>query len=199
MKRRAFLKNSIISTSFISFAPNLAANYSMGNNMFFKISLAEWSLNKALFSGDISNLDFPVKTKNDFGIDGVEYVSTFFDGTDSKYLNELLQRTKDHSVNNVLIMIDGEGNLGDTDELVRIQAVENHHKWVEAAKFLGCHSIRVNARGKGTSQEVADSAIDGLGRLSEYAAKENINVIVENHGGYSSNGLWLADVIKKVK
>ena len=94
MDRRTFLTNSLLTASGISIAPTLLANNLKGDGLFFKISLAEWSLNKALFSGKISNLDFPVKTKNDFGIDAVEYVSTFFDGTDSKYLKDLLQRTK---------------------------------------------------------------------------------------------------------
>jgi sugar phosphate isomerase/epimerase len=95
-------------------------------------------------------------------------------------------------------MCDGEGELGHNEDAKRQEAVTNHHKWVEAAKFLGCHSIRVNAAGQGAAEEVAQAAIDGLGRLSEYAAQEGINVIVENHGGYSSNGEWLANVIQQV-
>ena len=95
-------------------------------------------------------------------------------------------------------MIDMEGNLATLNEVNRIKAVDNHYKWIDAAKFLGCHSIRVNARGKGTMEEVAKAAVDGLGKLTEYASKDNIGVIVENHGGYSSNGKWMADVIRKV-
>jgi sugar phosphate isomerase/epimerase len=168
--------------------------------LFFKISLAEWSLHKMLFDKKLDNLDFPAKAKNDFGIDAVEYVNQFFKdkAKDTAYLTELKKRTDDLGVTNVLIMIDGEGFLGSTDAKERMKAVENHYQWVEAAKFLGCHSIRVNAYGKGTAEEVSKAAIDGLGKLSEFAEKVGINVIVENHGSYSSDGTWLANVMKSV-
>lgn len=197
--RRHFIKNTLsasMGTAIIASATPLMASCLGGHN--FKLSLAQWSLHKALFDGEIDNLDFPVVSKDVFGINAVEYVSTFFKGTDREYLKELLQRTQDNEINNVLIMIDGEGDLGDLYEPVRIQAVERHFKWIDAAKYLGCHSIRVNARGKGTAEEVASAAIDGLGRLTEYGEKLDIGVIVENHGGYSSNGKWLADVISGV-
>ncbi len=166
---------------------------------FFDISLAEWSYHKALFAKEFTNLDFPAKAVS-HGIHAVEYVSVFFDGKveDSSYLSELKKRTDDLGVKNVLIMVDREGYLGDLDQSKRIESVENHYKWIEAAKFLGCHSIRVNAHGVGTSKEVQDAAIDGLGRLSEYGKENKINVIVENHGGYSSNGTWLTQVMKAV-
>ncbi|HKG68478.1 MAG TPA: sugar phosphate isomerase/epimerase family protein [Segetibacter sp.] len=176
---------------------------STGNNSmagFFEISLAEWSFHKALFAKKMTNLDFPVIAKQQYGISVVEYVNQFFKdkAKDTTYLNELLKRCKDNGVKNHLIMCDGEGNLGDTDNAKRTQAIENHYKWVEAAKYLGCRTIRVNAAGQGSAEEVQKAAIDGLGRLAEYAAKENINVIVENHGGYSSNGTWLSTVMKSV-
>ncbi len=200
--RRQFIKNAaaasagIAASSFIT--KPLFANH-QPEDMFFKISLAQWSLHRMLFDGKLTNLEFPVKTKKDFGIDAVEYVSTFFKGCkDKKYMNELLQITKDNGVENVLIMVDGEGSLGDLYEPKRIQAVERHYRWVEAAKFLGCHSIRVNARGNGSAEEVGKTAADGLARLSEFAAEYEIGVIVENHGGYSSDGKWLSEVIKNV-
>ncbi len=167
---------------------------------FFEISLAEWSLHKALFGKKMTNLDFPAKAKNEFGISTVEYVNQFFrdKAQDTAYLNDLLTRCKDLGVKNHLIMIDGEGDLGAADEAKRTKAVENHYKWVEAAKYLGCKTIRVNAAGSGTPDEQAKQAADGLRRLSEFAAKTGINVIVENHGGNSSNGQWLAGVIRSV-
>jgi sugar phosphate isomerase/epimerase len=167
---------------------------------FFEISLAEWSLHKTLFAKQMTNLDFPVKARQEFGIGIVEYVNTFFKdkANDTAYLNDLLARCKDNNVRNHLIMCDGEGDLGDSDEARRKKAVENHYRWVEAAKYLGCQTIRVNAAGKGSAEEVKKQAIDGLSRLSEFAAKTGINVIVENHGGYSSNGQWLASVMKGV-
>jgi sugar phosphate isomerase/epimerase len=171
------------------------------SNLFFKISLAEWSLNRTLFSGKLTNMEFPAKAKNDFGIHAVEYVNQFFKdkAEDEAYLSELKSRTADLNVENVLIMVDNEGHLADSDDGKRKTAIENHFKWVEAAKFLGCHSIRVNAYA--TSEDAAEAkaaAVDGLGRLTEFAAPYGIGIIVENHGGFSSNGAWLADVMKQV-
>ena len=168
--------------------------------LFFKISLAQWSLHKTLFDGKLDNLDFAAKAKNDFGIEAVEYVNQFFKdkAKDTNYLTEMKKRASDNGVKSLIIMVDGEGHLGDLDKAKRTEAVENHYQWVDAAKYLGCHSIRVNAAGEGTAEEVGKAAIDGLGRLSEYAGKAGLNVIVENHGGYSSNGAWLYNVMKSV-
>ena len=179
---------------------SLAATAGPRSAPFFKISLAQWSLHKTLFSRKLDNLDFPAKAKNDFGIAAVEYVNQFFKdkAMDKQYLDEMKTRAADLGVSNVLIMIDGEGYMGSIDQNKRKQAVENHYKWVEAANFLGCHSIRVNAAGGGSAEEVAAAAVEGLGMLTEFAKDFNINIIVENHGGYSSNGSWLAGVIAKV-
>ena len=176
-----------------------AVNEEVATEPFFKISLAEWSLHKALFDGKMTNMDFPRKAA-DMGIYAVEYVSVFFEGneTNEEYMAQLKKLTDSLGVRNVLIMVDREGNLGDLDEAKRNESVENHKKWVDAAKFLGCHSIRVNARGEGTAQEVKAAAIDGLGKLAAYGAEKGINVIVENHGGYSSDGTWLTDVMRGV-
>jgi sugar phosphate isomerase/epimerase len=202
--RRDFLKNLGLAIAASSFG---SLDALAGKKEWFQISLAEWSLHKAIFGGTLDNLDFPAKAKNDFGIDIVEYVNTCFksktktfkeNGSDSEYLKELLKRCKDNGVKNHLIMCDAEGNLGDSDAAKRKQTVENHYKWVDAAKYLGCATIRVNAGGNGTAEEVAKNAADGLYQLGEFAAKSKINVIVENHGGYSSNGKWLAGVMKTV-
>lgn len=172
----------------------------VSNELFFKISLAEWSLHRALYDKKMDNLDFPAKAKNDFGISAVEYVNQFFKdkAKDSVYLAELKKRCDDNGVTSVLIMCDGEGPMADIDPKKRKEAVENHYKWVEAAKYLGCHSIRVNCYGEGSSEEVAKAGMDGLRALSEFASQSNINVIVENHGGISSNGEWLSKVIAGV-
>jgi sugar phosphate isomerase/epimerase len=168
----------------------------------FKISLAEWSLHQALFAKKLTNLDFPKVAKGEFGIEAVEYVNQFFKdkAEDEAYLNELKGICEGEGVRSVLIMCDGEGELGDPDEAKRKQAVENHHKWVSAAKLLGCHSIRVNAAtgGQGSFEEQQKRAADGLHALAEYASRFDINVIVENHGGLSSNGKWLVGVMKLV-
>ena len=166
----------------------------------FKISLAEWSLNKALFSKKVDHLDFAKIAKAEFGIDAVEYVNQFFKdkAKDQSYLAEMKRRCDDHGVRSQLIMCDDEGLLGDADEKKRRRAVENHHKWADAAKFLGCHSIRVNAASSGSYDDQLGRAADGLRQLSEYCAKLGLNCIVENHGGLSSNGQWLAAVMKRV-
>lgn len=169
-------------------------------NQTYKISLAEWSLHRALEKGTITNLDFPKITRTEYGLDAVEYVSVFFKGKeeDNEYLTQLKNECNKYGVKNLLIMVDGEGNLADTSIKTRTKAIENHYKWVKAAKFLGCHSIRVNAAGNGTMEQVKASAIDGLSRLSDYASGYGINIIVENHGSYSSNGKWLSDIMKAV-
>lgn len=168
--------------------------------LFFKISLAEWSLHKALFAKELDNLDFPAKAKNDFGISAVEYVNQFFKdkAKDQAYLTELKKRCSDLDVTSVLIMIDGEGEMADLDSKKRQTAVENHYKWVEAAQFLGCHAIRVNCFGIGKPEEVAKAGADALHKLSEFASPHGISVIVENHGGYSSDGQWLSGVMRAV-
>lgn len=166
----------------------------------FSISLAEWSLHRTLNAGDLDNLDFPQTARDDYGLNAVEYVNSFFKdrARDSSYLSELKTRADDNGVKSLLIMCDGEGALGDPDDGARTTAVENHYKWVEAAQYLGCHSIRVNAQSQGTPEEQRDLAVDGLRRLTEFAAPFAINVIVENHGGISSNGAWLSSVISAV-
>ena len=168
----------------------------------FKISLAQWSWHRRLRGQEqpkLDNLDF-AKEAHSFGIKAIEYVNQFFKdkAKDTRYLAEMKKRAKDLGVKSLLIMCDGEGQLGDPDSQRRTQAVENHYKWVGAAKFLGCHSIRVNAASKGSYEEQLKLAADGLRRLSEYAAGYKLNVIVENHGGLSSNAEWLTSVIRKV-
>lgn len=166
----------------------------------YSISLAQWSLVRSIRAGRIDPLDFPAFAMDNYGIAAVEYVNQFFmdKAEDRAWLTDLKTRCDGNGVTSLLIMCDAEGNLGDADDAARTQAVENHYKWVEAAEFLGCHSIRVNAGSSGTWDEQRALAIDGLSRLSEFAGDYGLNVIVENHGGLSSNGQWLAEVISGV-
>lgn len=168
----------------------------------FMISLAEWSLHRTLFARKLDHLDFPKVARQDYGLEAIELVNQFFKdkARDLDYLNEFKKRADGHGVKVLLIMVDGEGALGQPDAARRKQAVENHYKWVEAARHLNCHSIRVNAEteGVGSPEEQAERAADGLSQLARFAAKHGLNVLVENHGGLSSNGAWLAGVIKKV-
>ena len=201
ISRRSFLGQSVIAILGVSSMskPGESIRGDEGEPL-FRISLAEWSLHRALFAGKLDHLDFARTANNDFGVKAVEYVNQFFKDKagDQKYLGEMKKRTSDLRVRNVLIMIDDEGALGDPDEARRKKAVENHYKWVEAARFLGCHSIRVNAQSEGSYEDQLERAADGLRRLTEFGAEHQINVIVENHGGLSSNGAWLATVMKKV-
>ena len=166
----------------------------------FRISLAQWSLNRTIRAKQLDHLEFARVAKREFGLEAIEYVNTFFKdkATDAAYLAEMNRRAADEGVFQHLIMVDGEGNLGDPDAALRAKAVENHRRWVEAAKTLGCVTIRVNAASAGTFEEQQKLAADGLRRLTEIAAASSINVIVENHGGLSSNGEWLAGVMKMV-
>jgi sugar phosphate isomerase/epimerase len=164
----------------------------------YKISLAQWSINQPLFKGGMQHLDF-AKIAKSCGIDAIEYVNQFFKdkANDKAFLAEMNTRAKGEGVTQVLIMCDGEGNLGDPDAAKRQTAVENHYKWVEAAKTLGCHSIRVNAYSSGTPEEQQKLVADGMHKLCVFADTHGINVIVENHGGLSSNAKWLVETLKK--
>ncbi|MBI1332973.1 MAG: TIM barrel protein [Armatimonadetes bacterium] len=166
----------------------------------FQISLAEWSLHRSISGGQMTNLDFPKVARRTYGIDAVEYVNQFWKdkATDDKYLAELKSICEGEGVKSVLIMCDGEGSMGDPDAAARYKTVENHYRWLWAAKYLGCHSIRVNAYSKGTPEEQAKLCADGLAQLGQYAATLKLGVIVENHGGISSHGDWLAGVMRKV-
>ncbi len=196
--RREFLRNLGLAAAGITIAPSL--DLFAAKKDWFNISLAEWSLHRKINKGDLKNIDFPEYTAKNFGIYGVEYVNQFFKdkAKDMTYLKDLNNRAKDNGVKNVLIMIDGEGNLGDRDETKRLAAVENHHKWIDAAHFLGCHAVRVNAAGQGTKEEVKAQVVKSLSSLADYGKKGKISVIVENHGGISSHGDWLSDVLKTV-
>jgi L-ribulose-5-phosphate 3-epimerase len=201
VSRRHFLSASAGLFAAASFGRSLfAADAPAGKAPLFKISLAQWSLHRRFFNDKADPLDFAKMAKTEFGIDGIEYVNQFFKdkAKDQAYLGELKKRADDNGVTSVLIMCDGEGALGDPDPAKRQTAVENHYKWVEAAKFLGCHSIRVNAQSSGSYWEQMKLAADGLRKLTEFAAPHNIAVIVENHGGLSSNGTWLSSTIHTV-
>ena len=177
----------------------MAAEKKAEKKPLFEISLAQWTLVSSIRKGDIDNLDF-AKVAADHKITGLEYVNQFFmdKAKDEAYLGEMKKRADDAGVKSLIIMCDREGNIGAPDEAERNKTVDNHRKWIDAAKFLGCHSIRVNAASSGTYEEQVKLAADGLAKLTEIGAEVDMNVIVENHGGLSSSGKWLAEVISKV-
>jgi sugar phosphate isomerase/epimerase len=195
--RRTFLKTTV---GAVAAAPLSSAWLSAQPAPLFKISLAQWSLHRTLRAKEIDHLDFARVAKRDFGIEAIEYVNSFFKdkARDAAYLAEMNKRAADEGVTQYLIMCDGEGRLGDPDTALRETAVENHRKWLEAAKVLGCVTIRVNAASVGSFEEQQKLAADGLRKLTEIAAPMNLNVVVENHGGLSSDGKWLSGVMKMV-
>ncbi len=192
--RRTFLAQSGITLGSLAMAKTASAKEPL-----FKISLAQWTINPELKSGKVDNLDF-AKVAHNHGIHAIEYVNQFFmdKAKDTAYLGEMKKRATDLGVKSLIIMCDREGNIGDPDEKKRNQTVENHRKWLDAAKALGCHSIRVNAGSSGSWEEQVKLASDGLAKLTAFGAEQGLNVIVENHGGLSSNADWLAEVITKV-
>lgn len=205
MKRRTFLKDLCViggGAVISSHVPSLFIPEAKASSLQFNISLAQWSLHKSLFSGNLSTLDFPEITKKTYGLSAVEYVNQFFKdkAEDNTYIQELKNRCTDNGVYSHLIMVDLEGELSSTLEKERNTAVENHYKWVVAAKELGCASIRVNLHGHDytTEQDWVTASVDGLGKLVEFSEKHKINVVVENHGQLSSKGYLLAEVIKQV-
>lgn len=197
MNRRHFLHAASASLA----ASALADHHGAKKAKPFEISLAQWSNHRALKGGKLSNLEWPEFTKKNFGILGLEYVNQFFKdkAKDLKYLGELKKRVADLGMTNVLIMIDGEGHVGAGSGAERQKTVDRHMKWVEAAAFLGCHSIRVNSHGEGKDDaEKARNCVQGLTELTTAAKEHEINIIVENHGGLSSNGKWMSKVLKDV-
>lgn len=193
--RRDFIKSTLISTTGVFLTPGLIAKTNSKSTQ-FEISLAEWSFHRVLRANEMSNLDFPVVARK-LGISGVEYVNTFFmdKAKDTKYLAELKNICKNEGVTSVLIMCDREGFIGHPDKEERLKTVDNHKKWIDAAQFMGCHSIRINAKSQGSFKEQQKLVADGTRLLCEYGQKAEINVLIENHGGYSSSGKWLSRVI----
>jgi sugar phosphate isomerase/epimerase len=169
----------------------------------FRISLAQWSLHRAIRAGDLDPMAFPRVARVDFGIEAVEYVNQFYLGRvgDVGTFARLRKVADNEGVTNLLIMCDELGNLGDPDATRRRQVVANHCAWVDAAAQLGCHSIRVNAASDPglRADEQQRLVADGLRGLCEYADQVRIDVLVENHGGLSSDARWLVNLIERVQ
>lgn len=201
LNRRTFIKHTAIGAAGIGLAAALPEFLFARDNegLFFKLAISQFSFASHFWTKQLDPLDFAAKSK-ELGIPGLDYCSMFFadKAKDTQYLGELKKRAADNGSYNLRIMIDGEGVLGDLDDKVRLKAVENHYKWMDAAATLGCPMIRVNVEGDGDHDAVAKAAVDSLGRLIEYGRKQNIDVIVENHVGISCNAAWLAGVMKQV-
>jgi len=201
MNRIEFLKLSSLGMMGLSFCPlDFSGSISLEEKEWFKISLAQWSLHRTIQKGALDPQDFPVKARKDFGLGAVEYVNQFFmdKAKDKAWLGDLKSKCLDNDVKNLLVMIDNEGSLAGNIETKRKLAVENHYKWVEAAQFLECHSIRINLHGEGSVGEWKEASIKSLTELSTFAKGHNINVLVENHGQWSSKANLVAEIIEKV-
>ena len=202
MNRRQFLIQAASGVGTLAIAGCKSQEFSGAKKPWFQISLAEWSFHKALFGKKMTHLDFPIRAKREFGIQGIELVNQFFmdKAQDRPYLQDFKSRADTEGVKILLIMCDDEGSLGAPDTAKRRLAVQNHRKWAETAKFFGCHSIRVNAEteGVGSFEEQQKRAADGLHELAGYCGTLGLNCLVENHGHLSSNGSWLAGVMRLV-
>ncbi len=198
--RRSFIQKTTLGTAALALPGSFYACTSLPNNTMPKISLAQWSLHRAFFENKHDPINFAAITKDNFNISAVEYVNQFYEkqATDEKFWATMAKRAKDVGVSSLIMMVDEKEKLGDSNPQTRKTAVEDHYKWVNAAKILGCHSIRVNAFGDGSLNELKASLTDGLGRLTEYAAKEKINVIIENHGLHTSNASFMTGIIKAI-
>ena len=201
MERRKFITRSLTAGAGLAFVNPVFGSITSAQSatQSLEISLAQWSLHRKLFAGDMDHLDF-ARMSQGFGCVGLEYVNAFFKdkATDVSYLKEMNSRAEDHEQKNILIMIDGEGGMAEKSAKKRLVNIENHYKWVEAAQVLGCHAIRVNLHGGEDRLDAQKAGIDSLNRLAEFAKPFDVSILVENHGGFSSDGSWLADVMQNV-
>jgi sugar phosphate isomerase/epimerase len=197
--RRTFIKKTALASTAISMPAFYACDNESKNNA-PKISLAQWSLHRAFNEGTLDPKKFSTIAKKDYGISAVEYVNAFYSGLGehTKFWNEMKTRANDEGVKSLLIMVDDEGFLGDSDTFERKKTIENHYKWIHAAKILGCHSVRVNAFGKGTRTKIREALLEGLGELSAYGQKEDINILIENHGLHTSDAEFIIGIIKEI-
>jgi L-ribulose-5-phosphate 3-epimerase len=210
--RRKFLRQSLLGSAMATMtgppllptaAPSLRP---AADNPRFKISLAGWSLHRAIQANLVKMLDFPRIARRTFGLDAIEPVNTLFEVPTAEYVAQLRKNAKDEGVRVLLIMCDAEGALAHRDKVQRMKAVHNHHKWVDVAAELECHSIRVNMRGeeKGIAgnptavDEIVSRSIDAFAALCDYAARSSVNILIENHGGLSSNADVLVGLMKAV-
>jgi L-ribulose-5-phosphate 3-epimerase len=217
MKRRSFMKKSmgvgaagiVVPTLLGSSVSQGAANVRIEAESKMKlpvmpdkddISIAQWSLVDEIRQGLWTTLDFPKLAREEFDINGIEFVNTLFEVPHMNYLNQLKQNADDHGVSMVLIMVDAEGDPCSPDAKVRKQYAVNHRKWIDVAHYLGCHGIRTNCRGVegATGEENMEWAVDSYQMLLEYASEAGINVVIENHGGVSNDPAWMEKLFAAV-
>lgn len=197
MKRRTFIRNSVAGTAALAVTPMLAH---CSREKALRISLAQWSLHRSFWDGKLDAVDFASIAREKYDMDAVEYVNGFYvdQASDEAFWNKMKAQSDDAGVKNLVMMVDDEGDLGTASEKERLEAVENHYKWVHAAKLLGCHSMRVNAFGDADREIYRMAIMDGMSRLADYAAELDMNIVIENHGLFSSDAALIAGIIKEV-
>lgn len=164
------------------------------------ISLAQWALVDELRAGKWKNLDFPAIARKEFGLNGIEFVNTFFEAPTEGYLRRLKKNAADNGVTMILIMVDDEGDGCAATKEERIQFAVNHRKWIDIAHYLGCHAIRTNCRGPKdvNKEEALKYSVEAYNMLLEYAVPAKISVLIENHGGISNDADWMVRLFKEV-
>ena len=197
MKRRTFIRNSVIGAAALAATPLLSKGL---QEKTLQISLAQWSLHRSFRDGTLDPIDFASIAMEKYNIDALEYVNGLYPdkGKDEKFWQQMKDRSTDAGVKNLVMMVDDEGDLGSASENKRIQSVENHYKWVHAAKLLGCHTMRVNAFGDSDREIYRMAIMDAMSRLADYASELDINIVIENHGLFSSDAALIAGIIKEV-
>jgi len=183
----------------------------------YKLSLAQFSLARYISQSGYDVYSF-AETAHELGFQGLEYLSVAYKGgffqpnsnfglADAKKVaKESLKRSNDFGLKNLLIMVDGEGNLANIDRKYNDNSVENHKKWIDCASEMGCHSIRVNLDSDGSLDDWTNNSVESLNKLCEYAKSFGLNIIIENHTTYSGSGgesfaanpEYIINVIKKV-
>ncbi|GAB5409832.1 MAG: sugar phosphate isomerase/epimerase family protein [Balneolaceae bacterium] len=219
MKRKEFIRNSGAALAGTLLASGSEVIEDRTSDQTFKLSLSQWALHRAIFGnskdnyqewqrllhsnpdalwqGPLHPLDFPAKARK-LGFEAVEYVNSLIFGhaQDKIFLNELKRRTDGEGVANILLMVDEEGFIGHPDAAERNKAIENHVRWMEASNHLGCPFMRVNAFSMGPAEEQKKLVAEGLYSLAEKAKEFDLHILIENHGGMSSNADWLVETIE---
>ena len=200
LSRRQFLHTSLLSGAAIMSGGTLSnvTAAATPKKFHFDLSLAQWSLHKALFANEVTTLDFPGIARKTYDIGAVEYVNQFFyeKAKNKTFLTELKNRCNDNGVVSSLIMVDKEPELASSDKNVRAAGIEGHKKWIDAATVLGCTAIRINLHGSGTLEQWTNGSVESLRKLAAIGKPLGIKILVENHGGFSSNGKYVADVMR---
>ncbi len=185
--------------------------------MTIEIGLSTWSLHRHMgpikrqvvtdtgekhewteeYPEDVSLLDFAGFARKEYGLTHLELIQMSFPSTEASYLKKLRSAVEaaEAVIENVPI------DVGDICELAperRAEHVRNIKSWMDVAAAIGSRAVRVNT---GPSREGSDAlalAVESCKRLAEHADKLGLNVLIENHGGISSDPQLLKQLIESV-